>query len=178
VLIRPAIESFGEHEVRFVDGRVEPVDAVIWCTGYKVSFPFFEPGFLPVRDNVVPVWNHMLLPEIPNLFFVGLFQPLGSIMQPAEAQAKLIADYLRGEVLLPDADTMHREMQAEDAAMRRRYVASVRHTMQVDFKPFLHRIRRLHEQGRRAARRNGVRPPVPAQAQNAPPVSHDATGSA
>jgi cation diffusion facilitator CzcD-associated flavoprotein CzcO len=164
VLIRPAIESFGEHEVRFVDGRVEPIDAVIWCTGYKVSFPFLEPGFLPVADNVVPVWNHMMLPGVANLFFVGLYQPLGSIMQPAEAQAKLIADYLHGEVVLPDEATMRREMQAEAQAMRRRYVASARHTMQVDFKPFLRRMERLREQGRRTARAHGARLPVPARA--------------
>jgi hypothetical protein len=103
-----------------------------------------------------------------NLFFVGLYQPLGSIMQPAEAQAKLIADYLHGEVVLPDETTMRREMQAERAAMRRRYVASARHTMQVDFKPFLRRMERLREQGKRAARAHGARTPVPPRARRDP----------
>jgi hypothetical protein len=36
--------------------------------------------------------------------------------------------------------------------------------MQVDFKPFLRRMERLREQGRRTARTRGARPPVPARA--------------
>jgi hypothetical protein len=36
--------------------------------------------------------------------------------------------------------------------------------MQVDFKPFLRRMERLREQGKRAARAHGARPPVPARA--------------
>ena len=34
--------------VRFTDGSVERVDAIIYATGYNVSFPFFERG-LPER---------------------------------------------------------------------------------------------------------------------------------
>ena len=141
--------------MRFVDGSTETVDAIVWCTGYKVAFPFFDEDFLPVRDNYVPLWMHTMSPGVPNLFFVGLYQPLGSIMQPAEVQAKLIAEYLRGEVGLPDEATMRREIERERVAMRRRYVASPRHTMQVDFAPFLHRLRRLRDRGARLARRRG-----------------------
>jgi hypothetical protein len=99
-------------------------------------------------------------PGIPNLFFVGLYQPLGSIMQPAELQAKLIAAYLCGEVAIPDETTMRAEIEQERDATRRRYVASPRHTMQVDFAPFLHRLRRIRERGARLARRRGNPLPV------------------
>jgi hypothetical protein len=81
-------------------------------------------------------------------------------MQPAEAQAKLIAEHLCGEVLLPGVATMRAEMERERSAMRRRYVDSPRHTMQVDFAPFLHRLRRLRERGARLARRRGNPMPV------------------
>jgi len=114
---------------------------------------------------------HTVSPGIANLFFVGLYQPLGSIMQPAELQAKLIADYLCGEVALPDVTTMRAEIEREREATRRRYVASPRHTMQVDFAPFLHRLRRVRDQGARQARRDGRPLPVPPRAvRDAPPV--------
>jgi len=164
VIVKPGIREFAGREVRFVDGSSEAVDAIVWCTGYKIAFPFFDDDFLPVRDNYVPLWMHTISPGITNLFFVGLYQPLGSIMQPAELQAKLIAGYLCGEVGLPDQARMRTEIERERAATRRRYVASPRHTMQVDFAPFLHRLRQLHERGERLARRRGNALPVPPRA--------------
>jgi hypothetical protein len=164
ILVRPGIREFAGDKVIFVDGSSEQVDAVIWCTGYKLTLPFFDPAFLPVKDNYVPVWQHLLVPGIDNLFFIGLYQPLGSIMQPAEAQAKLVAAYLCGEVAFPDVDTMRRDMQREQDAMRRRYVSSLRHTMQVDFAPFLHSISRIARDGAKRARAQGNRLPVAARA--------------
>jgi hypothetical protein len=168
VIVKPGIREFAGREVRFVDGSSEAVDAIVWCTGYKIAFPFFDDDFLPVRDNYVPLWMHTMSPGIPNLFFVGLYQPLGSIMQPAELQAKVIAGYLCGEVGLPDEVTMRTEIEREREATRRRYVASPRHTMQVDFAPFLHRLRRLRERGAKLARRRGSALPVSPRAKAAP----------
>jgi hypothetical protein len=160
VIVKPGIRGFEGHTVRFVDGSAETIDAIVWCTGYRLRLPFLDPALVPVDDNYVPLWNHLVAPGIANLFFVGLYQPLGSIMQPAEAQAKLIAEHLCGEVELPDEATMRAEMTRERAAMRRRYVDSPRHRMQVDFAPFLHRIDRVRERGAKLARRRGNPLPV------------------
>ena len=150
--------------MRFVDGSQEEVDLIVWCTGYKVSFPFFDTGFVAAQDNYLPLWQRMILPGIDNLFFVGLYQPLGSVMQPAELQAKVIADYLCGELAFPDADTMRREMMALQEATDRRFVKSTRHTMEVDFVPFLHALKKLRSRGRALAKARGTGQPIAAKA--------------
>ena len=143
ITVKPAIHELrGEHIV-FADGSEERADAIIWCTGYRVSFPFFDSAFLDVRDNVVPLWNRTVLPGVDNLFFVGLYQPLGSIMQPAELQGRIIGERLAGRLDFPDAARMRRDIAAEQSAMERRYLRSRRHTMQVDFGPFMHRLRKM-----------------------------------
>ena len=43
IAIRPNISRFDGGEVVFTDGSREAVDLVIYCTGYKISFPFFDP---------------------------------------------------------------------------------------------------------------------------------------
>ena len=164
IAVKPGIEVLDGRSVRFTDGSAEQIDVIVWCTGYKIGFPFFDPEFLEVKGNYLPLWQRMLLPGIDNLFFVGLYQPLGSVMQPAELQGKVIADYLCGELALPDAHTMRREMIEMQEANDRRFVKSERHTMEVDFVPFLHGLRKLRARGRKLATvRNGVRP-VPARA--------------
>ncbi len=143
IAVRPAIRELRGDRVLFEDDTEECADAIIWCTGYRVSFPFLEPGFLEVKDNVVPLWNRTLLPGVNNLFFAGLYQPLGSIMQPAELQGRVIGDYLSGRIRFPDERRMRAEMAREEQALARRYLHSPRHTMQVDFGPFMHQLRRM-----------------------------------
>lgn len=149
---RPNIERLEGRQVRFVDGRVEDVDVIVYCTGYKVTFPFFDPAFVSAPDNDLPLFRRVFHPAHPNLFFVGLLQPLGAIMPLAEAQSAWIADYLGGEYALPSRAEMERDIRAERAAMRARYVASPRHTMQVDFDDYLLALERERARGRRRAR--------------------------
>ncbi len=143
VAVKPNIAEFaGGRTVRFVDGSEEEIDLVIWCTGYKITFPFFDPGLISAPDNEIPLYRRVVSPEHPGLYFVGLLQPLGAIMPLAEAQSEWIADVLEGKVELPSAARMRREIARDRAAMAKRYVASKRHTIQVDFDPYLRSIER------------------------------------
>jgi hypothetical protein len=90
--------------------------------------------------------------EHPGLYFIGLVQPLGAIMPIAEAQSEWVADLLSGAGQLPSPGAMRKVIEREDARMRRRYVASKRHTIQVDFHPYM----RVLSRERRRARGGGI----------------------
>jgi cation diffusion facilitator CzcD-associated flavoprotein CzcO len=98
---KPGVASLAGDSVRFVDGSVEPIDVIVWCTGYKVSFPCFDPEFLSAPDNELLLYRRVFMPGVANLFFVALLQPIGAMMPLAEAQGRWIAAYLRGEYRLP-----------------------------------------------------------------------------
>ena len=43
IAVKPNIDRFGGgRTVRFVDGSEEEIDLVVYCTGYKITFPFFD----------------------------------------------------------------------------------------------------------------------------------------
>ena len=86
ITAKPNIASLTRDSVRFADGSEVKADVVVYCTGYKVTFPFFDEGFISAPDNDLPLFRRTFHPDIPNLFFVGLLQPLGAIMPIAEAQ--------------------------------------------------------------------------------------------
>jgi dimethylaniline monooxygenase (N-oxide forming) len=152
---KPNLRQLDGDHVLFEDGTREPVDAIVYCTGYKVSFPFFDPDFLSAPGNELPLFFRVFAPDLPDLFFVGLLQPLGAIMPLAEAQAKWVAEYLCGEYALPDPAGMRAEIEAYRRSVARRYVPSRRHTMQVDFDDYLFALKKEQARGRARAGRGG-----------------------
>ena len=164
IAVKPTIRRKDGARVEFDDGSVEEVDAIVYATGYNVSFPFFDPGFLAARDNDLPLFFRTISPGIDDLFFIGLLQPLGAVMPIAERQGKWMAEYLTGRYALPPRREMERRMQRDHEAMRRRYLASPRHTMQVDFDRYMYALAREMAAGRRRARRRGFELPIPPRA--------------
>jgi cation diffusion facilitator CzcD-associated flavoprotein CzcO len=158
--IKPNLTALEGDRVRFSDGSVEPVDAIVYCTGYHVRFPFLDPSIADAPDNDLPLFFRVFKPGLDDLFFVGLLQPLGAIMPLAEAQAKWIAEYLAGEYHLPDDASMRAWIARDRLAMFRRYVRSARHTMQVDFDEYLYQLERERRQGRARAREQPYLPVV------------------
>jgi cation diffusion facilitator CzcD-associated flavoprotein CzcO len=143
ITAKPNIERFeGGRGVRFVDGSREEIDLVVYCTGYKISFPFFDPAVFSAPENRMPLYRRVASVERPGLYFVGFIQPLGPIMPLAEAQSEWIADLLAGRTSLPAEAEMRSEVDAEEERQRKRFVASKRHTVEVDFYPYLRAIRR------------------------------------
>jgi dimethylaniline monooxygenase (N-oxide forming) len=143
ITIKPNIDRFvGGTTVRFADGSEEEIDLVVYCTGYKIEFPFLAPGVFEAQDNRMPLYRRVAAPDHPGLFFIGFVQPLGPIMPIAEAQAEWVADLLQDRTALPSALAMRSEIAAHEKAMEKRFVASKRHTIEVDFHPYLREIRR------------------------------------
>ncbi|HEY4097947.1 MAG TPA: NAD(P)-binding domain-containing protein [Baekduia sp.] len=149
ITAKPNIAALEGDRVRFVDGTSVHADLVVYCTGYRISFPFLDPAVLAAPDNEVPLYRHVFHPDVEGLYFVGLVQPLGAIMPVAERQSALIADHLEGRHALPPAAEMHRSVRRERARMRRRYVASKRHTIQVDYDDYMRALTREREAGAR-----------------------------
>jgi cation diffusion facilitator CzcD-associated flavoprotein CzcO len=157
---KPNPSRLDGDRVVFDDGSAEEIDIIVYCTGYKVTFPFFDEDFVSAPDNDLPLFRRVFKPGIDNLAFVGLLQPLGAIMPLAEAQGRWLASYLRGEYRLPTLVEMEADVRAERERMFRRYVASKRHTMQVDFDNYLYELGRELKAGAARARAAGFALPV------------------
>ena len=73
-------------------------------------------SFISAPDNHIELFRRVFHPEIPNVFFVGLLQPLGAIMPLAEAQGAWVGDHLRGDYALPPAAQVRADIDADQAA--------------------------------------------------------------
>ncbi|HET8640243.1 MAG TPA: NAD(P)/FAD-dependent oxidoreductase, partial [Solirubrobacterales bacterium] len=120
-------------------------------TGYKITFPFFAPDVFSAPDNRLPLYRRVVSAERPGLYFIGFIQPLGPIPPLSEAQAQWVADLLQGNSTLPSATKMGKEVDGYERWLEKRFVASKRHTIEVDFHLYLREIRRERKRSAQTA---------------------------
>ena len=149
IVVKPTIDRFDGDRVCFVDGSAEPVDVVIYCTGYKISFPFLDEALTGAGGHHVPLYRRVVPPRRPGLYFIGLVQPIGALMPIAEIQSEWVADLLQGRAKLPPEHQMNREIARYHEATAKRYGRSARHIIQVDFLAYLRELRRERQMGAR-----------------------------
>jgi len=133
VIPRVDIARLGDSEIEFVDGKVEAFDVIIWATGFSTKFPFLDESIVDWdADKCPPLYLKMMHREIANLYFIGLFQPLGCIWRLADHQARIAALQIAGHLERP-ADIGPR-IERERKAWR--FDRSPRHAIEVDYHDF------------------------------------------
>ncbi len=154
VIAKPDVAALQGNAVRFIDGTIEQIDAIVYATGYQISFPFFDPNFISAPGNVLPLYKRMFKPGIDDLCFIGFGQAIPTIFPFAECQSKLAGRWLAGDWTLPPAAAMQREIRRDERRHIKHYNRRPRHTMQLDFYIYDHDLRkRVIPQGQERARR-------------------------
>lgn len=115
VAVKPDIAGYDGRNVQFVDGSSVEVDAIIYCTGYKREFPFFEGTPVQGAKESTSLWMQIVDPERPNLFFIGFINPGCGVMPMAEQQAIFVRDMLVGRFAPPSREAMQEELSAARA---------------------------------------------------------------
>lgn len=135
---RPDIERLDGSKVHFKDGSVDEYDSIIACTGYIISHPFFDKNFIDYSEGDVPLWLRMMHPTIKNLYFIGLFQPLGCIWPGSELQSKIMAQELSGKWTRPSDinERIDYELKHPDFVQ----IKTPRHTISVHYQKFRKRL--------------------------------------
>jgi hypothetical protein len=81
----------------------------------------------------MPLYQRVVAPDRPGLFFIGFIQTVGAGIPLCEYQSQWIGDVLTGDAVLPSPAEMRDWIDRDQRSMARRYLRSERHTMQVDY---------------------------------------------
>ncbi|MEV8593298.1 FAD-dependent oxidoreductase [Streptomyces sp. NPDC052012] len=140
---KPAIASFEGGRVVFTDGTSAEADAVVYCTGFRMAYPFLPAGCPAAPGGPVELYRRVVAPDRPGLYFVGLVRPVGAITRLVEAQAQWVTQIVRGEVVLPSREAMREEITAYLATIAERYGLTQGASIQVDVGPYLGELREV-----------------------------------
>lgn len=80
--------------------------------------PFFDPEEREALCDDLPLWNHLIHPRYPNLFFLARLPTVRLTLCVSEEQSKYAAACLAGDYALPTRSQMNRERQAMRLAGR------------------------------------------------------------
>jgi cation diffusion facilitator CzcD-associated flavoprotein CzcO len=137
---RRDVARFEGKTVHFEDGRAEDYDAVIACTGFRISFPFLDETLVDFSSGAVPLFLRAFHPRHPNLYFVGLLQPIGCIWPLADLQGQLVANKVVGSYRLPS--DLEARIAEENSHVARTFMSTPRHSIEVDYYAFRRELRR------------------------------------
>ncbi|XP_042896617.2 flavin-containing monooxygenase 5 [Parasteatoda tepidariorum] len=140
VIVKGDIERFEENGIVFSgENEVTECDAVVLATGYHIKFPFLDSKILSTDGNRVHLYKYSIPPHLkhPTLGIIGLCQPLGPIFPLSEMQSRWFMEIQGGKLKLPSLKEMEEDIARKNEANAKRYVGSARHTIQVDFIPFM-----------------------------------------
>jgi cation diffusion facilitator CzcD-associated flavoprotein CzcO len=139
---KPNVAELMGDRVRFTDGSQERVDAIVFATGYKISFPFFASDFISAPGNVIRLYKRMFKPGVDDLAFIGFAQAIPTIFPFAECQSKLAARWLAGDWALPPQAEMEREIARDERRFVKHFNPRPRHTMQLDYYVYEHDLQK------------------------------------
>jgi Flavin-binding monooxygenase-like len=143
---KPDLQELKAREVRFRDGSSEPVDLIIYATGYQVSFPFLAPSHLNAFDGRPDFHLHVFHPSYDNLFIIGMIMPDSGVWWLMDLQAQAVVRYIQA---LQGNRTGLRKFRAMKQGPRPdlgggiHYLRSERHRFEVEHSSYRRRLQRV-----------------------------------
>ncbi len=142
ISVKPNVAELSGDRVTFADGSQEALDAIVYATGYNITFPFLPIGVFDPASEVGELYRRMVSLRHPGLIFAGLVQPVGPTIPLVEVQGKWIAAHLSGQMALPDTDAQREEVRAHRDEQAKTYLDSARYVLEVDFRTYVGQMRK------------------------------------
>jgi dimethylaniline monooxygenase (N-oxide forming) len=126
---RPRVSALAGEQVAFSDGGKEPADAIVFATGYRISFPFLSERLGRGSGWEFPLYRRILSPHAPGLAFIGVLEPGPGLFEIVERQSLWLAEVIAGRVPVPGEREMWSAIDAGERRSRRQFAATGRHTI-------------------------------------------------
>lgn len=151
--VKQGIEKIDGKRIHFVDGTSDEFDTLIAATGYLIDLPFLSDEVVPINDNTIDLYQRIVPPDWPGLYFMGMFNTNTALNMIFEYQARWIRDIERGDATLPPSNEMRAAIDDQKQWVQQTYKASPRHTIEEEVVPYRKSLRRSMRRMRQRAKR-------------------------
>lgn len=145
VVPKPDIARLDGDGVVFTDGTREPIDLIVYATGFRIVFPFMDTAYLSWRRGYPSFYLNVFSPEYDNLFIIGLIQPDSGQWGLEDWQAKAVARFIRARERAPRTAkrfAARKRVGQEHYGGHIKYKDSTRHYVEVEHYSYRQRLER------------------------------------
>ncbi|KAH0502617.1 Dimethylaniline monooxygenase [N-oxide-forming] 5 [Microtus ochrogaster] len=141
VVIKTNVKEFTSTSAIFEDGTEEPVDVVVFATGYTLSFPFLDDNS-EILDSKNTMFKFVFPPQLekPTLAFIGILQPVGATIPTSELQSRWVVRVFTGLKKLPSQSDMMAAINRRKQKMQKELVESPRGIHRVQYIDYMDEI--------------------------------------
>jgi cation diffusion facilitator CzcD-associated flavoprotein CzcO len=143
VIPKPDIARLDGDGVVFTDGTREPIDLIVYATGFRIVFPFMDTAHLSWQRGYPSFYLNVFSPQYDNLFIVGLIQPDSGQWGLEDWQAQAIARFIRAQERAPRKAkrfAARKRVGQEHFGGRIKYKESTRHYVEVEHYSYRRRL--------------------------------------
>ena len=150
--VKQGIDKIEGKTIHFADGTAEEFDTLIAATGYLIELPFLSPDVVPIVNNEVDLYERIVPPGWPGLYFMGMFNTDTALNMVFEYQARWIREMELGNAVLPSEAEMRAAVTEHRDWVQRNYKDSPRHTIEEEHVPYIASLKRSLRQALRRKR--------------------------
>ena len=147
LVAKPNVGALNGGIVVFEDGTREPIDLVIYATGYSWKLPYLEEGVVEWEAGRPDLYMKLFSREHPRLFVIGLFETNAAGYKLFDNMADLVARAILARRSRSEARRLAEFMWTDkhDTGGGIHYVKSERHMGYVDYLAYLKQMTRLRK---------------------------------
>jgi dimethylaniline monooxygenase (N-oxide forming) len=145
IILKRGIEKIKNQTIYFDDGTEQEFDTIIAATGYTVKFPFLESARLGNDDTLLPLYNRVVPPDLPGLYFVGYFNLDWASNPVYEQQAIWIRNIETGQCHLPSSEEMWREVHHRQRMIKEKFHNAPRMNLEVQYGPYVRELKQAQK---------------------------------
>jgi cation diffusion facilitator CzcD-associated flavoprotein CzcO len=146
IIPKPEVaELCGDH-VRFKDGSLEPIDVIVYATGFNISFSFIDKKYLNWKNHRPNLYLNVFHPQYDNLFVAGLIQPDSGQWGLVDYQTQLIAKFILTQERNRTKADKFRQLKAgpqPNLSNGIKYIDSTRHYVEIEHFSYRERLKKL-----------------------------------
>ena len=110
---KPDVAELAGDRVRFCDGTEEPIDVIVYATGFHLTeFPFLDRKYLSWDGHNPGLYMNVFHPRYDNLFAVGLLQTNTGNWPLFDYQAQLVGRFIHAQQWDPGKAAAFRRLKA------------------------------------------------------------------
>ncbi|WP_051277814.1 flavin-containing monooxygenase [Solimonas flava] len=149
IRVKGDIERFDGQDVVFKDGSREPIDLVLYATGYNMSMPYLAQDYFEWHGGRPELYLRTFNRKHHNLFALGLLETNSSAYTLFDRISHLLAHYLLDEVRNPQRAAAFEQLIRDDhtdLGGGLKFVNSNRHQGYIEIHAFRKHLEKVRKQ--------------------------------